>query len=78
MTYTGKIKLNGKTYDGEVRNGQRYIDGIPASEFVDSLDAITVAELAVVGQQALVDEKKGTKNGGYQKMMDRFHIIKNN
>ena len=78
MSYTGTIKVNGNTYNVEVRNGQRYIDGMTVEEFTATLDSITVAELAAVGQRAIVDEKKGTKNGGYQKMMDRFHITKNN
>jgi hypothetical protein len=77
-TYKGTIRINGKKYKVEVVNGQRYIDGMTVEAFVDQLDKITQIELAEVGQQAIIDEKKGTKNGGYQKMMDRNHIIKSN
>lgn len=78
MSYKGEIKINGKAYKVEVVNGNRYVEGIPAEEWIKKLDATTRAELAVVGQQAIVDEKKGTKNNSYQRMMDRFHIKKSN
>ena len=51
MSYTGTIKVNGNTYNVEVRNGQRYIDGMTVEEFTATLDSITVAELAAVGQR---------------------------
>jgi len=72
------IKLNGKEYPVKIIAGQRYIDGKPVDEFMKTLDIFTIWELSQVGQQALVDEKKGTKNRSYQKMMDIFHIKKQN
>lgn len=76
--YKGEIKLSGKIYKVAVINGQRYIDDKPMEEFMKTLDPITINELAIVGEQAIIDEKKGTKNNSYQKMMDRFHITKSN
>jgi hypothetical protein len=78
IMYKGEIKLSGKIYKVAVINGQRYIDDKPMEEFMKTLDPITINELAIVGEQAIIDEKKGTKNNSYQKMMDRFHITKSN
>lgn len=76
--YKGKFKLNGKQYSCEVINGIAYIDGKTVSEFVKTLDSVTLSEFAKVGRQALIDEKNGTKPNSYQGMMDGFHITKNN
>ena len=78
IMYKGKIKLNGKEYQVKIIAGQRYIDGKPVDEFMKTLDLFTIWDLSQVGQQALVDEKKGTKNRSYQKMMDIFHLKKSN
>lgn len=76
--YKAEIKLNGKTHTVEVIAGQRYIDGKTIEEFIKTVDIVTLQELAIVGKQALVDEKRGTKPRKYQKIMDCFHIQKNN
>lgn len=74
MSFKGQIKINGNFHDVKVVCGQRYFNGIDADKFLKIFDQQTISELAKVGLQAIVDEKKGTKNGGYQKMMERFHI----
>jgi hypothetical protein len=54
MTKTGKLKLNGKEYNVSVVDGAAFVEGIPASEFVDNLsrrgdDFDTLCDLAYIG-----------------------------
>lgn len=55
----GKITISGKTYDCEVRNGVRYIDGKTVSEFASTLSHREIMELAMVGAMAVEAEKEG-------------------
>lgn len=74
----GKIRLSGKEHEVKIIAGKRYIDGMTVDEFMETLDPITLMELAEVGRQTLIDEKSGTKPQNYQKIMDGFYIRKSN
>jgi CxxC motif-containing protein len=71
------IRISGKEYSVAVIGGQRYIDGKTVEEFMKELDPLTIFELAQIGKMAITDEIKGTKPRKYQKMMDRFNLMKN-
>jgi hypothetical protein len=79
-SYDHEIRLNGKVYKCEHRNGIRYIDGKTSDEFIKDLDPITLFELAVIGRQWLTDIVTGIglKEVSYQRMADEFHAKKNN
>jgi hypothetical protein len=70
------IRVNNKIHNVEIINGQQYIDGKTVDEFMDELDPLTLIDFANVGRAALIDSSKGTKTHGYQKMMDRFSIMR--
>ncbi len=70
------ITINGKKYPVRVIAGIRYINDKTIDEFLEGLDPITICELAEVGYQAVIDEKRGTKPRKYQKMMDCSYLIK--
>jgi len=72
----GIVTINGKKYPTTVDRGERFINGLSVEDFIATLDLETVAELSIVGQRALIDEKRGTKPRSYQKMMDRFFMVK--
>ena len=55
----GKVTISGKTYDCEVRNGVRYIDGKTVLEFAATLSPRELMELATVGAMAVDAEKEG-------------------
>jgi hypothetical protein len=77
MPYKGEIIINGKPC--EVRQlGSIYINGMSVEDYVKSLDITTIMNLAVVGTQAVIDEKKGTKPRKYNQMMKCFHLKKTN
>ena len=75
---TAEITINGKKYQTEVISGKRYIDGKTVDEFLESLDGFSIADLALIGKQALVDEKRGTKPRKYQKIAKDEHLKRNN
>lgn len=45
----GRVKIGNREYDCEVINGERYIDGLPASEFLDRLPIEEVMKFALTG-----------------------------
>lgn len=55
----GKITISGKTYDCEVRNGVRFIDGKTVPEFAATLSNSELFDLAKVGAAAVDAEKEG-------------------
>ena len=57
--YKGQITLCGITYNVEVINGVRYINGRTVSDFVDTLTMEQVIEFAKIGARALDAEKYG-------------------
>jgi len=66
--YVGAVDINGKKYNVEVRNGERFIDGKTVEEFMKTLDENTVQRAARVGRMAIKDELGSTKyaKGKYQ------------
>jgi len=72
----GKIQINGKWHSAEVRNGERYIDGLSVNEFFATLDQSTVEDIALIGHTALQDERNdsvGEDPKKYQKMANALH-----
>lgn len=57
--YKGQIRVAGRTYECEVINGVRYIDGMIVDEFYESLDPITRMKFALLGATAIDCEKQG-------------------
>lgn len=57
--FKGKITIAGKTYDCEVRNGVRYIDGVTSDEFIKRLPFDEVLNLCMTGIVAVEAEKGG-------------------
>lgn len=57
--YKGQIRVAGRTYECEVINGVRYIDGKTVEEFYQSLDPITRMKFALLGAAAIDCEKQG-------------------
>lgn len=57
--YKGQIRVVGRTYECEVINGVRYIDGKTVEEFYQSLDPITRMKFALLGATAIDCEKQG-------------------
>lgn len=53
----GKVKIGDREYDCEVINGERYIDGIPASEFIDRLPIEEVLKFALTGAMKMDCDK---------------------
>lgn len=70
--YTGKVNIDSKTYDVEVRDGERYIDGVTVEEFMKRLTPDQMVRAARVGVMALKDERDGVKSpkGKYQYYMN--------
>lgn len=66
-SYKGKLTLFGVTYDVEVINGERRINGMPLLEFVLSLPREQKLELAKIGARALDAERNGEE---YSPMQD--------
>lgn len=57
--YKGQICIAGRTYECEVINGVRYIDGKTVEEFYQSLDPITRMKFALLGAAVIDCEKQG-------------------
>lgn len=57
--YKGQIRVAGRTYECEVIDGVRYIDGKTVEEFYQSLDPITRMKFALLGATAIDSEKQG-------------------
>lgn len=57
--YKGKLTLCDTTYDVEVINGERRINGMSVSEFASSLPIEQVLELSKIGARALDAERNG-------------------
>lgn len=73
----GTVTIDGKTYNCEVVNGERFIDGKTVDEFMKSLPTDTIQRLAQVGEKALIDEKQCKKNqeNGYQEMLSELEFL---
>lgn len=56
--YKGKLKFGNKTYECEVRDGIRYIDGKTVDEFLATLDEGYGKLLSGIGQKILSGKKK--------------------
>lgn len=65
--YKGKLTLFGVTYDVEIINGERRINGMSLLEFVLSLPREQKLEFAKIGARALDAERNGE---GYRPMQD--------
>lgn len=65
--YKGKLTLFGVTYDVEIINGERRINGMSLLEFVLSLPREQKLELAKIGARALYAERNGEE---YSPMQD--------
>lgn len=65
--YKGKLTLFGVTYDVEIINGERRINGMSLLEFVLSLPREQKLELAKIGARALDAERNGEE---YRPMQD--------
>ena len=76
-----KIKLNGKEYDCEVRDGVRYVDGMNPDEFVNYLvkngDWTALSDLAKIGMKVIKDIKQN-KISSYQQIADELYLKKVN
>ena len=60
--YKGKITFGDKTYDCEVRDGVRYIDGKTVEEFLSTLDQGYTNLLVHKGREVLSGKKSIAKN----------------
>jgi hypothetical protein len=72
-----EIKIDGKTYPCEVIDGERFIDGKTADEFMRSLPPETLMRLAQVGKTALKDERDGKQKefNNYQGELSALEFI---
>lgn len=68
----GKVRIAGKEHAVEVRKGVHYIDGVTVEEFTRRLPKQLLEDLALVGVQALRDERGGKKKSKYQNLLDRI------
>ena len=68
MIHKGKIRIGKTTYDCEVKNGIRYVDGMTVEKFWGTLSEEDKLTMEKVGKMALEDEKKGITppKGKYQ------------
>lgn len=57
--YKGQIRVAGQTYECEIIDGARYIDGKTVEEFYQSLDPITRMKFALLGAATIDCEKQG-------------------
>jgi hypothetical protein len=77
----GKLKLNGKEYNCEIRDGVRYVNGMNPDEFVDYLadngDWTALHDLVIIGMQVVKDTKKNTTSS-YQKLANELYLKKVN
>ncbi len=78
--YKGKLRLNGKTYHCAVINGERYINGIPAYDFLRNLPPVEIADLQFIGRVALEDAVIGVKQNAkrYNEIADELYKKRNN
>ena len=73
-----KVRINGIEHEVEVIGGVRYIDGITVDKWLEKANILELQDICKIGQQALIDEQKGTKPRGYQKMMNDEYLKRNN
>lgn len=73
--FKGTVRIEGKTYSCEVINGERFIDGKPIDEFMETLHPQTVEDMAVIGKHALIQERENLPfiEGQLQDMADSLH-----
>lgn len=57
--YKGKATISGRTYDVEVRNGIRYINGVTVDEFCRGLSQSELFDLARIGKESVDAEREG-------------------
>lgn len=69
--HKGQIKIGNNSYQVEVIDGIRYVDGKTIDEFFDTLPIEDVMKFYHIGKQAIEDEKDGLQNidCGYQQML---------
>jgi hypothetical protein len=67
------IVISGKKHEVEIRDGVRYVDGMTIDKFIDSVDPLTLIDLANVGKAHVNDIVAGEKIHNYQGMMDFFY-----
>lgn len=72
MKYEAKLKLWGKEYDVAVINGERFIDGKTVEEFMKTLTPDELTKSAIIGIEALRDERKGLKVKRLVKMAENL------
>lgn len=56
--YKGKLTFGDRTYECEVKDGIRYIDGKTVDEFLATLDEGYASLLSGIGQQIISGKKK--------------------
>lgn len=59
--FKGKIVFEGKSYECEVINGERFIEGKTVHEFFKTLSPSQQIKFARIGKMALEDEARGIK-----------------
>lgn len=75
--YKGKATISGRTYDVEVRNGIRYIDGVTVDEFTRRLSQSELLYLALIGAEA-VDAERECKPYNPQSRLNEIQTNKPN
>lgn len=68
----GSFELDGTTYQCEVKDGARYVEGKTVDEFYETLTFDQKLRFSRVGREALKDERLGVKplNGKYEAMVN--------
>lgn len=61
LIHKGKLYLDGKEYDCEIKNDVGYIDGKTAKEFMDTMTPEQLRRLALVGVAKLKNQKEGAE-----------------
>ena len=75
--FKGIATIAGKKYPCEVRNGIQYIDGKTVDEFMDTLPADVLMDMARVGA-GFIDAKKEGRNFSPQEAANDIHSVKHN
>ena len=66
------ITISGKTYNIEIKNGIKYVDGKNIDNFINSLPLESIIEMAKVGHATLKGESSP------QQMANELHQMKHN
>lgn len=80
--FSGTLKLNGKEYPCEVRDGVPYVNNMKHDEFVDWLfeqgEWTAICDLTIIGMRVVKDSIKGEKSTSYQQMANELYLKKVN